>query len=694
MNHQVSSPRILAAPPSYRRLCQSADSTETSTASSKNLLSSRTLIDGSDDVLKLQDAASEISSGTDQGALNRRLFMGATLVATSAALSQGGQAAFAMEEKFGKLGWESTPVNKRTGVTVFDAEKSGYNVRFVTYLARVLLVFDIDCQKWWYSRAADIPRRATAQEVEEIRLKQFGAFSASVEVGLQEYRGSDGPAKLMESLLIRYCPTIETVREKRSKRGLPPLSEDQEIKERREIKEARRQIALLFGIMEYNQPVDALNKLLAAIDNGSIAFVKVKDGGSGYAPGYGSPNVEFPTPNAGKDFKTATGRATLQPNGRILSIDLNNRGFGYQKAPTVTISSPGDDRGVFIPGARAAKGKAFIFKNGVNKGRLDRIQLEDDGEGYLEGENIRCVLSSPELPGDQGGVTATAQAIMEYEVASIEIIDGGSGYAVEKPIAVFVEPPPLTARVNMNDPRTARIIDPSKPIPQNRMSPEQLQKLMPDPKDPNSFSAIAAKMANNNGVGGGGGCIGRACYDRPVVAYATAQAEISSFSTFRTESDARIPIEREEEVLKENRIISATLSGSDSQLPSFWNGPPSSSSAQLLTLLPAGFGLEYDDKLNRFELSAGQDFIVINKEVALGGSNRPLDPDFGPRGRSPIERDLKLNLPNFLRFCLSGAVCASGVHLVRRTLCRCGLLHSETTVFSMFPCFFFHYKRL
>jgi hypothetical protein len=252
---------------------------------------------------------------------------------------------------------------------------------------------------------------------------------------------------------------------------------------------------------------------------------------------------------------------------------------------------------------------------------------------------------------------------LEYQVASIEILDGGTGYAVEKPIAVYVEPPPLTARVNMNDPLTARIIDPKKAMATNPRSAAQLQKLMPDPNDPNSFPAIAAKMAKNDGIGGGGGCIGRACYDRPVVACATAQAESSSFSTFRTETDARVPIEQEEEVLKENRVISATSSGSDSQLPSFWNGPPSSSSAQLLTLLPAGFGLEYDNKLNRFVLSAGPDFIDINRESLLGGSNRPLDPDFGPRGRSPIERDLKLNLPDFLRFCASGAVCASGVHL-------------------------------
>ena len=38
--------------------------------------------------------------------------------------------------------------------------------------------------------------------------------------------------------------------------------------------------------------------------------------------------------------------------------------------------------------------------------------------------------------------------------------------------------------------------------------------------------------------------------------------------------------------------------------------------------------------------------------------------DFGPRGRSPIEKDKLLNLDNLLRFALSGALCSSMVHLV------------------------------
>lgn len=51
------------------------------------------------------------------------------------------------------LKWEASPINKRSGVTVFQAEKGGYNIRFVTYLSRFLLSFDPECQRWWYTRA-------------------------------------------------------------------------------------------------------------------------------------------------------------------------------------------------------------------------------------------------------------------------------------------------------------------------------------------------------------------------------------------------------------------------------------------------------------------------------------------------------------------------------------------------------------
>ena len=44
-------------------------------------------------------------------------------------------------------------------------------------------------------------------------------------------------------------------------------------------------------------------------------------------------------------------------------------------------------------------------------------------------------------------------------------------------------------------------------------------------------------------------------------------------------------------------------------------------------------------------------------------SPRPLDPDFGPRGRSPIEREKVVEADSYLRFLASGALCCSAAHL-------------------------------
>jgi hypothetical protein len=319
----------------------------------------------------------------------------------------------------------------------------------------------------------------------------------------------------------------------------------------------------------------------------------------------------------------------------------------------VTISAPAD------PIGRAAVFTAVIFKSGVNKGRLARLILVEAGEGYAVGEKIRILISGPELRLEQGGLVASAKAIPELQVSGIDIVNPGSGYAVEKSIiSVYVAPPPITARINMNDPLMARITDPSQPLPATTIPSAEMRKKMPGLDDPNSVAAIADTLAKNGGKGGGGGCIGRACYDTTVVAYATVTASESSFSGFRNEGDALKPINVEEMVTK--RVISGTVGGG---IPSpFWTGAATSSSAELLTLLPAGIGLEYDTKVKRFALSAGPDFVEKNRQWIK--DDTPLDPEFGPRGRSPIERERQLDVASYLRFCLSGAICCAGVHLI------------------------------
>lgn len=571
-----------------------------------------------------------------------------------------------------KFQWQTTPYNKRTGVTAYDAEGAGYNIRFVTYLSRFLLCFDPDCQLWWYNRARDLPFKATNEEVQAKRLEQFGAFSASVEVGLIGYSGSDGPVKLMQNLLRRYSLDLETVKQQRTAQGLAPLTEAEEKRRERETRSARRHIALLFGLMEKNQPSEEITKLLAAIDNGSIARVDIKSPGSGYAPGYGSPQVTFPPPAAGDSYDQATGRAVLTPNGKILRIDVVNRGLGYSKAPTVTVAPPaairfGNDDGE-EEYARGAKAEAFIFRSGPNRGRIERIQLTDPGAGYTSNEIIKIRFSPPDAKATAGGVTASATAVLEYEVTAIKIYNNGTGYAVERPIPVTVEPPPLTARVNMNDPMMAQIIPGDEPLPMTAIPSKQMLAKMPNASDPTSVTQRAMAAAAKKK-----GCVGRACYDEAVVAVAYPVAERDSYSAFRTEDDMLGPLRMENAIVRGVEsgelppYVSAASSSASSMdsglpdLPSF--GAGISSSTELLSLLPAGVGLEYSTDDKRYKLLVDPAFSETISGSSYTTSGRAYDPDFGPRGRSPIERDMQLGVATYLRFVASGAICSSGVHL-------------------------------
>ena len=63
----------------------------------------------------------------------------------------------------------------------------------------------------------------------------------------------------------------------------------------------------------------------------------------------------------------------------------------------------------------------------------------------------------------------------------------------------------------------------------------------------------------------------------------------------------------------------------------------------------------------RYELAVDPGYQ--DDQVRWLKESRKIDPDFGPRGRSPIERDMKLGIASYLRFVASGALCCSGVHL-------------------------------
>lgn len=322
----------------------------------------------------------------------------------------------------------------------------------------------------------------------------------------------------------------------------------------------------------------------------------------------------------------------MKPSGKILRVDLPKHGSGYTKPPTVTITAPIADA-FGSPFAKAATAKATIYKDGVNKGKIERIEIIDPGEGYVEDEPILVKIPPPD---SEGGHPCHAKAVLEYEVSHIKIDNPGSGYAAEKPLEIIVDPPPLTARVDLNDPMVAQAIGLDRKLESSEIF------------NPSSINTKAWKMAK---LGGGGNCVGRECYDNPVVAIAYPVAENTSYKSFLKDNGP-----------SSGEVVSAIGDEDSMKAMPFWKGGKSSSS-QLLSLLPAGIGLIYNRKDKKYELVSGES--VLDYEYADAVSpGKPIDPDFGPRGRSPIEREKSLDAGTLLRFYLSGALCASTVHLI------------------------------
>jgi hypothetical protein len=560
------------------------------------------------------DSAGKANNNTDKS--TRRIFFSSILLTTAATLSPPNVNAESIT-------WSQSPINKRSGISLTQAEQI-YNIRFITYLSRFLLSFDDECQKWWYKRAGDIPRTATLEQVQSLRNKQFAMFAASVEVGLQEFEGdgslkgrSDGPRDLMKSLLTRYGPGWEDLQKERIEKGLQPLKSgvgSDEDKYRRENMEAKRQIALLFALLKTYQPVDSITHLLATFDNGKVEKVEIVNPGSGYtyATGAEAPRVTFPQPDAGEGYEVAKGRAVLRPNGKVLRIDvdanLNEGGMGYSvgKPPAVTISPPTAATG--LSSLKAATAKAFVVRDGVNKGKIERIELTNPGIGYTEEDVIKVTVATPpidpmKLSGNSTlpGQFFVAKAVLEYEVGAIEITSSGSGYATEKPLEVIVDPP------------------------------------------------SASEASDSTSIGS----------KNPVIAMAYPVADSDSYKSFRKANDNKVQA-FENTLLKQK--LSAAGDETFGKTEAFWRGG-NTSSAQLLSLLPAGIGLVYNRERSLYEIVTGDD--VLNYDWAESMSPRkPIDPDFGPRGRSPIEREKKLDNGTLLRFYLAGALCSSSVHLV------------------------------
>jgi len=544
---------------------------------------------------------SSIDNNDDLVGSDRRDFlskMTASISMLSIASSMNPEEAFASAAYFSTEEasslWEFNPINKRSGVTVFEAETAGYTVGFVTYLSRFLLNFDRGCQLWWFS-SNRIPRGSTPENIEQIRFDQFAQFAASVEVGLQGYEGSDGPNRLLKELCNRYG-TIPSRTSTDNNSELPS--------KRRIAKAARRHVALLFGLMEKQQPTEALADLLILVDDAKITQVELIDSTANKYAGYDSLSPPFIEIGGGN----SKGRAILQPTGRLLRIDVVDAGdITYSNPPFINVGISCGVQCATIDGGGMAK---------LNKqGKIESVTIIDAGTDFFNAEQLDFNIVQRPTPIFSALSTSgkpVFRAVLDNAIKSIEITEQGSGYEKEKPVEVY---------------------------------------------------AVSRTENNSNGK--------ERNMNRQLVGVAYPAAVSSSFTSFESKSDTAKIDELQQSFLQKfpelrPQTAGATVSGLDSGLPPnlpFWAGK-NSSSAEFLRLLPAGVGLEYNAKIKRYVLAVDTEFKSKYPAYLQDSTDRrPLGADFGPRARSPIERDRKLGWSEYLRFGLSGAICLSGVCL-------------------------------
>jgi len=230
-----------------------------------------------------------------------------------------------------------------------------------------------------------------------------------------------------------------------------------------------------------------------------------------------------------------------------------------------------------------------------------RIYSTGDQEHFVASLLVFAISATKRLASlvAASGTPAVCAAVPELIVTSLQIIDPGYGYPSNKTLTLKIDPPPITSRINLNK------------LPDNRKTQSLINKL------------------GNNATG----CIGRGCYDTLPTAIA-----ITSGST---------------EEVRGSKI--------EGTIPDMV-GSGSAASEKLLGLFGEGVGVVWDERFKRWTVKAGQSAFLPTLP-SNNPSSRAVDPSFGPRGRSPIEREKNLSPSTYLRFMVSGALCCSVVHL-------------------------------
>lgn len=356
-----------------------------------------------------------------------------------------------------------------------------YTARFVTYLARFLLVYDPAASAWWKKNSKPIvdtfglddESNQSAYSNNDISRANFAEFAESVEVGLADYFvGPYGSYASVDAAKAGITATeqVKSVREPGEDislwdtifaNGLSSLRKKQStssmakrksknsekeslnrqgilnlyslLKARYTSIEEKQQLVLLFTFIELPlQPVQEIRGLLGEIDDGSIAGIDLVD--------------------LSKDYDVDENEALARDYFRLSS----RQGGGYSK----------NDRDIIRvepPAPLGAEYKPAKLKSVMRSTtRILRINVIDGGQGY----NL-----APAVIVTQRGVSrqceATATIDRKGSISEIIVLDPGFGYGRRKdrlgePILPTIE---IRERILRNKNSTKEVI-PAMAVPE------------------------------------------------------------------------------------------------------------------------------------------------------------------------------------------------------------------------------------
>mmetsp|Transcript_34050 Transcript_34050/g.61161 ORF Transcript_34050/g.61161 Transcript_34050/m.61161 type:complete len:996 (+) Transcript_34050:108-3095(+) len=543
-----------------------------------------------------------------------------------------------------------------------------YETRFITYLARFLLVFDPAASAWWKKNsksnvAIDDESNMDSSVNNDIATEKFAEFAESVEVGLADYflgpygsyasvaaakagiaaaapaKSASGPAKdvslwnmifpdgpgtqskkqpgSISSLAKRKSKNAEKEELNLARKGI--LNLFSLLKARYTSVEEKQQLAILFSFISNPelQPVQEIRGLLGELDNGTIAEIELVDL---------SDDDDEENAASARDFFRLSSR--------------QGGGFSKNDMQVIRVEPPAPLGDEYKP----AKIRAVMKPTT----RILRINVIDGGQGYTV---------APDVIIKESGVARSCEAIAIVDrngsVSEIIVLDPGFGYGGRKDR----QGEPTLPTVEIRERKLLR-----KNISKKEVKPA---KVVPE---------LEYKVVGVNIIDGGSGYL----FDQPPnVSVDLPQVDPDWFATPTILSQS---IEEDEE----NQLILASVT----QMKSGTNGVVVDTRAvrrgkdsltlgddtlrsiqkDPIALLPTITRPQFSKFINDASpnvIENGYYSIMSLPPVPSGmtlpppsSSYRSIDPLFGGIGKAPVTKNaLKLSSSQYLRLALSGAIC-------------------------------------